>query len=270
MRARGVAILPTALTALLLNAVTRRRICRAAPTQQAKTTLTQRCSKAGSTSVTNGELSLEYYHRMYARSSLHHTLHEHVHARTRVTACTSHAQLYIAVMASGAGASCCGCGHPDDCEGVSVWREIDLTHVIAANAAEGSAYPASVVFRPVEARREKEGYIDAVHGDPLLVFRVPFKSAIRLRGICVSGGPDPPAPVRMKLWPNREELDMADIEEAAGVQEIDCPTDVDAEIFHPLKTARFTNVFHLTIALYGDASDMRVYYIGLRGDATGV
>jgi len=180
-------------------------------------------------------------------------------------------------MSAPSGASGCGCGHPDahadDCEGASLFSSIDLPRVRCLNeAAPGSVLR---VLRPLAARaaRDVEPLRSNV-GDTELLLVLPLTSVCRIKSVCVSGGADGTAPTSATLWANRDDMDFTEAETCAPTQTLELPLDATADVWHPLRAAKWGAVHSLSLLLRGthdaSADASCVFFVGLKGVATGM
>jgi len=169
----------------------------------------------------------------------------------------------------------CCCDHSADApgagEGESLLPYIDTAHVSCLN--EKTSGSAKHVFKAFTARTDRHCSVESPSGDPVLIFKIPFTCGVRVRAICISGGPDGRSPSKVKLFVNDDSLDFSGAVEGTAAQDLRTPEDSAAEMYHPLKPAKFGNVFHLTVAMPGETNggdDLQIWYIGLKGEATGV
>ena len=170
--------------------------------------------------------------------------------------------------------STCSCGHPDahadDCEGASLFSSIDLPRIRCLNEKENGS--CRRIFKPLAERRDHTaGSLRSNDDDPDLLIVVPFDNAVRLKSICISGSNSGAAPARLKVYANREDIDFASASETAPTQEFDLPEDVDAELWHPVRAAKFGNITCLTLLFEGThgADESEIFYVGFKGVATG-
>ena len=97
---------------------------------------------------------------------------------------------------------------------------------------------------------------------------MPFTSVCAVKSICVSG--DDRAPLACRLWVNREGLGFAEAEDLPPTQAVDLVEDPAADVWHPLRAAKFGGVSSLDIFLAAPATgaEARVFYVGFKGVAT--
>jgi hypothetical protein len=171
--------------------------------------------------------------------------------------------------------SSCACGDASDAGalgGDNLLPYIDLANVVCLNELRaGSARHAFKSPAGVGAGLGGCG-VASPDGDALLVFKIPFTCAVRVRALCVAGGAGGASPAALRLFVNDESIDAGSASEAVAAQELRPPEDLSASIWHGLKPSKFGNVFHLTVAATGALSGERlqIFFLGLRGEATGV
>ena len=120
---------------------------------------------------------------------------------------------------------------------------------------------------------------------------------VKLKSICVSGGPEDAAPSRLKVWINRDDIDFAKADDLKPLQEWELAPDPECMIQYPTKYApcslsslrawrsgacklrniapdpvarlfNFQNVSSLTMYFCDNfgADTSTIYYIGLTGE----
>ena len=75
---------------------------------------------------------------------------------------------------------------------------------------------------------------------------------VKLKSICVSGGPEDAAPSRLKVWINRDDIDFAKADDLKPLQEWELAPDPECMIQYPTKYALCSRV-----ALRGECSEAR-------------
>lgn len=179
-----------------------------------------------------------------------------------------------------AGIGCCA--HGDDShligEDIPVLRSI--ARVSCLNEAEGGSAPR--VFKAHCSSGEKAAYVESAGSDPELLFNIEFSSTVRLTGVCVSAGEAPgTCPQRLRLFANAPALDFGSAADSSPAQELTLPgPDAGGAVWHPVRAAKFNNLTSLQLLFTGrrgveeeDDEDghppVRIYFIGLKGVATG-
>jgi hypothetical protein len=168
------------------------------------------------------------------------------------------------------GSNCCG-DHtvPGDEEGSSLLPAIDTLHIECLN--EKRSATGRTVFKTLANKQDQTSFVESPGGDPTLIFRIPFTSAVRIKSVCI-GSASGRAPTTMKLFVNREDMDFSNADEMEPAQTITLAEDTESEIFHPLKPARFNGVHTLHIYLFGcsHSDELCIFFVGLRGVDTKV
>jgi hypothetical protein len=166
---------------------------------------------------------------------------------------------------------------------------IDLARVRCLNERTPGA--AGRVFRALEARAGAGAGasagagagappppLESCEGDADLLLHVPFTCSVRVTRLCVAGGGGDArrAPARCRLFAEREHLDFATAEQAPPLQDVALVDDPLAQLWHPLRVARFSNVTSLQLFFSGclgggDGEEGAcVDFVGLKGEASGL
>eukprot|EP00352_Strombidinopsis_acuminata_P001904 CAMPEP_0176395352 /NCGR_PEP_ID=MMETSP0126-20121128/43341_1 /TAXON_ID=141414 ORGANISM="Strombidinopsis acuminatum, Strain SPMC142" /NCGR_SAMPLE_ID=MMETSP0126 /ASSEMBLY_ACC=CAM_ASM_000229 /LENGTH=106 /DNA_ID=CAMNT_0017768181 /DNA_START=196 /DNA_END=516 /DNA_ORIENTATION=- len=82
---------------------------------------------------------------------------------------------------------------------------------------------------------------------PDLVIYIPFAGEMRVKSICVIGGPDGKSPSKMKLYKNESTVDINIQEDKKAVQTIDLNENLDGSLEYPVNVSKFNNVSNLVI-----------------------
>lgn len=92
----------------------------------------------------------------------------------------------------------------------------------------------------------------------------------RLRSICVSGD-GARTPAQVSLFANKQ-LDFSDLEDASPTEVLSLSDDPEADLFLPVKQARFSNLSSLTLAFSGTqgGDDCKLFFVGFKGVSTGL
>lgn len=166
----------------------------------------------------------------------------------------------------------CQCGkiHADQFDGPSndLLPYIDLDGVVALNASEQNA--GRRVFKPYDQRLERDEVLESEEDDPQLILRIPFVCPVKIRAFTIIGGGDGTAPVQAKAFINNEQLDFADAEGTAPIQQWDLAEDPLGVIEYPTQFSRFQNVSTLWFFVPDShgADHTTISYLGLSGVAT--
>lgn len=162
----------------------------------------------------------------------------------------------------------CGCGGPSEDGGPeSLLPYIDLSAVSVLN--EETAGSAQHVFK-VASRAAVAGCgATSPAGDALLVFKIPFTCAVKVRSIAV-GARGGGGGLRARLLVNAQDADADAASEGPCAQELTLGAD---GAYLGLRPSKFNAVHHLTVAVLGGggagAPPLEVYYVGLQGEGTG-
>lgn len=172
---------------------------------------------------------------------------------------------------------CCNHSHdgPDAAEGESLLPYINTDAVSCLNEERSGS--AKHVFKPFTARADKHCAVTSPSGDPLLVFHIPFTCSVKVRSVCISCERGQ-APAKLRLFANNESIDVSSALENKPDQELSVTVDETGDLWYPLKGSKFVSCHHLTIALPPPAADeddgsvdqYRVFYLGLKGESTGL
>mmetsp|Transcript_14786 Transcript_14786/g.36902 ORF Transcript_14786/g.36902 Transcript_14786/m.36902 type:complete len:210 (-) Transcript_14786:424-1053(-) len=166
------------------------------------------------------------------------------------------------------------CAHDHDCEAsdcgpaYSLYKHIDMSHVRCLNEAQPGACRG--VFKAwAERTQPTQPPLASNEDDPELLLHVPFDGAVKLKAICLVGGPDGTSPAKMKVWINRDDLDFEAAERVAAVQEWDLQAEnPQATLEYPTQVAKFNGVHSLDILLSGNFGGDRaeLHFVGLKGE----
>eukprot|EP00877_Chromochloris_zofingiensis_P004677 jgi/Chrzof1/1420/Cz10g07110.t1 len=96
-----------------------------------------------------------------------------------------------------------------------------------------------------------------------------FDGAVKLKAICVIGGPDRKAPAKLRVFINRDDLDFATVHGMAAVQEWDLQENNSQGLLeYPTQVAKFNGVhsidLHFPESFGADQSE--IHFIGLKGE----
>lgn len=168
------------------------------------------------------------------------------------------------------------CSHDHDCSTNdcaaewSLYNYVDISQVQALNeAVDGSA---KNVIKSWDSRLDFSASLESNSDDPELIVVIPFTADVKIKSICVIGGTDGTSPSKMRAFINREDLDFSIAGSLTPVQEWDLAENTRGELEYTTKVAKFQGVSTLTLHFPTNhgAEYSRIYYIGLKGDATTV
>ena len=135
------------------------------------------------------------------------------------------------------------------------------------------------LFRAPCAAAEKAAFCDSDGSDPELLLHIPFSEQVHLRGICVSAA-EGGCPASVSMFVNAPGLTFDDCASRAPAQELALAGHDEAgAVYYPLRAVRFNNLMSLQLLFKGrrgtpageDAEGpVRLFYVGLRGEATGI
>ncbi|KAI9019763.1 galactose-binding domain-like protein [Hyaloraphidium curvatum] len=151
----------------------------------------------------------------------------------------------------------------------SLYSHVFLDRVRCLNESVPEA--GRTVFKPWDERFDRTRFVES-DADSQLLFHVPFTGLVKLKSICILGGPGESTPSRVSLFINNESLDFTSVEDTTPDQEFALLSSVpEGETpWYWTKVANFKSVRHLTIFIpenYGGEDEAtRVSYIGLRGE----
>eukprot|EP01094_Clydonella_sp_ATCC50884_P019742 TRINITY_DN3929_c2_g1_i1.p1 TRINITY_DN3929_c2_g1~~TRINITY_DN3929_c2_g1_i1.p1 ORF type:complete len:210 (+),score=83.28 TRINITY_DN3929_c2_g1_i1:172-801(+) len=174
-------------------------------------------------------------------------------------------------MSHGHGHNCAHEAEEGDVAGVdrgesqSLLGHIHLDLVTCLNESETGAIRR--VFKPFDQRMDRELFVESDADEQLLV-HIPFTGQVKVKSICVGGGPEGTHPSRMKVWVNKEHMDFEAAEGSEPTQEWELAEDFDCLIHYPTKLFKFQNVSSLTLFFpenFG-ADTSIIYYIALTGE----
>lgn len=117
----------------------------------------------------------------------------------------------------------------------SLFKHIDIPHVVALNGADGNGLPSAPrgsngsiastsltpvqqIFKPFDNRFEELPYLESDCDQELIIF-IPFTGCIKLKSIAILGGPGEKAPATMKAYVNREDVDFDTVQNITPDQE---------------------------------------------------
>ncbi|XP_020592757.1 PITH domain-containing protein 1 [Phalaenopsis equestris] len=167
------------------------------------------------------------------------------------------------------------CTHDHSCEDHncaadwSLYKHIKLEQVTSLN--ESVAESVKSIFKPWDRRLDNsEGFLESNEGDPELLVFIPFTSVVKIKSISVVGGAEGTSPSKMRAFINQDGIDFSDAQNMQPVQEWELAENLHGILEYQTRYARFQSVGSLTLHFPGNfgASTTKIYYIGLRGEAT--
>ena len=142
-------------------------------------------------------------------------------------------------------------GQPTPCTATSTFRRLvpaalPLTTSLSGNLPSwqslqvrvlNEAEPAcniETIFRPWSARLDHpEVSLRCNEDDDELLLHIPFEGNARLRAICIIGAPDGAAPLSMKAYTNRDDLDFSAVSSTPATQSWDLQDNLRGDIEYP-------------------------------------
>lgn len=173
---------------------------------------------------------------------------------------------------------CSGHSHDHDHEdglGTSLRPHIDLPKVFCLN--EEVENSGRAVLKLHEERLSVNPSLRSPDDDAELLLVIPFTEAVTLRALCIRsvGSEDTSSPRRIKIFPNRDDLDFDSAREMPAPMELELlPPHHFAEgtIDYPCRPAgRFQNIASVTIFVqdnYDEDLATEITYVGLKGKGT--
>lgn len=167
------------------------------------------------------------------------------------------------------------CAHSHDCEtaecGVaySLYKYISFSNVMCFN--EQTPGSCRNVFRPWQQRLDPQAEpLRSNDDDPELLLVVPFDGSVKLKAIQIIGGANGTSPGSLKLYTNRDDLDLSSVQSMPAVQEWELQDDQQGLIEYPVQVAKFNGVHQLSFYFPANfGSDFtEINFIGLKGEFT--
>ncbi|XP_014482329.1 PREDICTED: PITH domain-containing protein CG6153 [Dinoponera quadriceps] len=144
----------------------------------------------------------------------------------------------------------------------TLYNKIDIARVQCLNeCTEGTG---ATVFKPWEERLNRIKFVES-DVDAELLFNIPFTGNVKLKSIIVIADEEL-EPNTVKLFKNRPNMVFDDV--ISPDQEFHLQRDPHGLIEYPVKTVKFSSVNHLSLYFHGIGEQIRIYYIGLRGEWT--
>ena len=133
----------------------------------------------------------------------------------------------------------CGCAHDtlDQSQLTTLYPSIDLSRLVCYN--ESQPNQARNILRPWEDRHNPTAHLDSASDDSELLLLVPFTTNVKVRSVTVRSEGER-APDKVRLFVNREDLDLSSVGDTQPAQELNLAADPDARLDYPLKSALHT------------------------------
>ena len=130
----------------------------------------------------------------------------------------------------------CGCAHDslDQSQLTTLYPSIDLDRLVCYN--ESQPNQSRTIIRPWEDRHNPTQHLDSSDDDSELLLLVPFTTNVKVRSVTVRSEGDS-APDRVRLFVNRDDLDLSSVGDTQPAQEINLAADPEARLDYPLKSA---------------------------------
>ncbi|KAI0993763.1 hypothetical protein K3495_g14421 [Podosphaera aphanis] len=158
--------------------------------------------------------------------------------------------------------------HSDDIQPAlqySLYQHIIFDQVTCLN--ESAADSGRAVVKKTWAERLEPRPEVVSDADEQLLLQVPFTGQVKLHAILIRSSTSGTAPMRVRVFANRDDLDFTTASEATPTQELHlAQTSAVQEL--PVQRARFGQVQHLTLFFvdnYGEECSC-ISYLGFRGD----
>lgn len=158
----------------------------------------------------------------------------------------------------------CGGSHSEIESGIcsNLYEKIDLDRVQCLNERlEGTG---ATVFKTWDKRLDRDKYVES-DVDAELLFNIPFTGNVKLKGLIVIGDEEL-EPKMVKLYKNRPNMVFDDI--VHPDQLFILHRDTNGILEYSVKPVKFSSVYHLSLHFTGDGEQIKIYYIGLRGEWT--
>eukprot|EP00029_Vermamoeba_vermiformis_P012572 TRINITY_DN7429_c0_g1_i1.p2 TRINITY_DN7429_c0_g1~~TRINITY_DN7429_c0_g1_i1.p2 ORF type:complete len:208 (-),score=26.42 TRINITY_DN7429_c0_g1_i1:58-681(-) len=159
----------------------------------------------------------------------------------------------------------------NDCNAVefSLYNHINNLQVRCLNEAEvGSA---KKIFKSYAQKLDKTISVRSLADEELIIF-IPFTGVVKLKNICIIGGPEGTSPNKVKIFTNREDIDFDNVRDVKAAGEFDLAENFDGKLEYPTKGPKYSNLSNITLYIPSNhgADETVIYYIGLKGEYTPV
>ncbi|POS87926.1 Galactose-binding protein [Erysiphe pulchra] len=161
-----------------------------------------------------------------------------------------------------------GHDHSDDIQPAlqySLYRYINFDGVTCLNETEVGSGQA--ILKKTWAERLQLSPVLESDTDDQLLIHIPFTGQIKLHSIIIRSSNTGSAPLTLKVFQNRDDLDFSTASDLSPVQEFKIPQSSEVQDI-PVKRALFGKVQNLTLFIednYGD-DKTQINYLGFKGD----
>ncbi|EFN80719.1 PITH domain-containing protein 1 isoform X1 [Harpegnathos saltator] len=160
---------------------------------------------------------------------------------------------------------CHNCGEHTEADSgpcCTLYDKIDIARVQCLNeCTEGTG---ATVFKKWEDRLDRTKFVES-DIDAELLFNIPFTGNVKLKSIIVIADEEL-EPNVVRLYKNRPNMMFDNV--ISPDQEFRLHRDPHGLDEYPVKTVKFSSVNHLSLHFTGMGEQIRIYYIGLRGEWT--
>ncbi|KRX05006.1 Galactose-binding domain protein [Pseudocohnilembus persalinus] len=160
----------------------------------------------------------------------------------------------------------CGCKNIAFSDlGVDLISNIDLSKIQCLNEAVPET--GKKVFKNQENKLDPEPFVESdIDGE--LIFVVRFSNTIKLRQVCLIASNEEKAPVEMKIYKNKEQVDFGIVDQKP-TEEINLIPNLDGTVMYSTNFSKFQDVNSLVLYVANkEIDDIRIQYIQLKGEIT--
>lgn len=129
----------------------------------------------------------------------------------------------------------------------SLYKHIFIDRVRCLN--ESVAESGKTVIKPWDQRFDRTKYVES-DSDQQLIVHIPFTGEVKLKSVCILGGPGESAPAQASLFINRDSLDFTSIEDTKADQEFALVTSIPEVGSVPSSSDRFPFLFSDLCLIY--------------------
>ncbi|KAL0477332.1 Pithd1 [Acrasis kona] len=168
-----------------------------------------------------------------------------------------------------------GCGHDHDHDNEesgfeqTLYSSIDTGKVTCLN--EHTKGAGRNVIKPWNERRDQTKYLESGVDEELILY-IPFTVAVKIKSVSIIGGDSESCPSKMKLYKNRDDVDLDSTDQIKSEQDFDVAYDREGTHDYLVKASKFNNVNSLTIFFPSNHSQgeeqTRLIYVGIKGEST--
>ncbi|KAF2862864.1 DUF1000-domain-containing protein [Piedraia hortae CBS 480.64] len=167
--------------------------------------------------------------------------------------------------------SCDGHDHSDDVVSAlerHIYEQVDFSAIVTLNESEASA-GAKVVQKTWAQRMDAEPELCS-DADEQLLMHIPFTGQVRLHSILIRTSASNCAPMTLKVYANRDDLDFSTASSLAATQKLELAQSNELQEI-PVKRALFSTVRSLGLFFEdnwsrGEEEETRISYIGFKGE----